>query len=120
MRRELALLTGRRTQAVAKIDAHIATLSKDMAAANGEAGLRSACIKPLETLREQVQNGRKPRSHHAGRGRSGQGIRCRRRRIEDFVRKLAEQKRPKDDGSGDVLRPSPVVKKQRIVKPAES
>ena len=40
-------------------------------------------------------------------------------RIEEFLRKLAEQKKPKDDGSGKVQPPPPVVKKQRIVKPAD-
>ena len=41
-------------------------------------------------------------------------------RIEDYLRKLAEQKKPKDDGSGKVPPPPPpVVKKQRIVKPAD-
>ena len=50
-----SLLTGRRTQAVARIDALIATLNKDIAAAQGEAGLRAACLKPLEALKEQVQ-----------------------------------------------------------------
>ena len=50
-----SLLTGRRAQAIAKIDAHIATLNKDVAAAQGEASLRAACLKPLEALREQVQ-----------------------------------------------------------------
>ena len=50
-----SLLTGRPTQAIAKIDAHIATLNKDVAAAQGEASLRASCLKPLEALREQVQ-----------------------------------------------------------------
>jgi hypothetical protein len=40
-------------------------------------------------------------------------------RIEDFLVKLAEKKNPKDDGSGKVTPPPTVVKKQRIVKPAE-
>ena len=39
-------------------------------------------------------------------------------RIEDFLRRLAEQKKPKDGGSGKVP-PPPVVKKQRVVKPAD-
>jgi hypothetical protein len=39
--------------------------------------------------------------------------------IEEFLRKLAEQMKPEDDGSGKVQPPLPVVKKQRIVKPAE-
>ena len=40
-------------------------------------------------------------------------------RIEDFLRKLAEQKKPKDDGPGNTPTPHPVVKKQRVVKPAD-
>jgi hypothetical protein len=40
-------------------------------------------------------------------------------RIEDYLRKLAEQKKPKDDGSGKVTPPVPVVKKQHVVKPAD-
>ena len=40
-------------------------------------------------------------------------------RIEEFLRKLAEQKKPKDDGSGKTPPPPPVVKKQRVVKPAD-
>jgi len=51
-----SVLIGRRTQAVAKIDAHITTLNRDLAVAQGEASLRAACLKPLEALREQVQN----------------------------------------------------------------
>ena len=39
--------------------------------------------------------------------------------IEDFLRKLAEQKKPKDDSSGKVTPPPPPpVKKQRVIKPA--
>jgi hypothetical protein len=40
-------------------------------------------------------------------------------RIEEFLRKLAEQKKPKDESSGKIQPPTPVVKKQRVVKPAE-
>jgi hypothetical protein len=49
-----SLLAGRRIWAIAKIDARITTLNKDMAAAQCEASLRAACLKPLEALREQV------------------------------------------------------------------
>jgi hypothetical protein len=50
--------SGRRP--LAKIDAHIATLNKDIAAAQGDVGLRTACLKPLEALKEQVQKAREP------------------------------------------------------------
>jgi hypothetical protein len=49
-----SLLIGRRAEALAKIDAHIATLNKDLASAQGEASLRTACLEPLNALREQV------------------------------------------------------------------
>ena len=51
----VVLLSGQRTEAVAKIDAYLAMLNKDIAAAQGEASLRTACLKPLEALKEQVQ-----------------------------------------------------------------
>jgi hypothetical protein len=115
-----SLLTGRRTQAIAKIDAHIATLNKDVTTAQGEASLRTACLKPLEALREQVQ---KEQSLAHITQAEGEGIKefdAAVGRIEDFLRKRAEQNKPKDDGSGKPQSPlPPVVKKQRIVKPAD-
>ena len=114
-----SLLTGRRTQAIAKIDAHIATLNKDMAAAQGEASLRAACLKPLEALREQVQKEESLAHITQAEAEAVKEFDAAVARIEEFLRKLAEQKKPKDDGSGKVTTPPPVVKKQRIVKPAE-
>ena len=95
-----SLLTGRRTQAIAKIDAHIATLNKDIAAAQGEAGLRAACLKPLEALREQVQKEESLAHITQAEAEAVKEFDAAVGRIEDFLRKLAEQKKPKDDGSG--------------------
>jgi len=114
-----SLLAGRRTQAIAKIDAHIATLNKDIAASLGEAGLRAACLKPLETLREQVQKQQSLAHITQAEGEAVKEFDVAVGRIEDFLRKLAEQKKPKVDGSGKVTPPPPVVKKQRIAKPAD-
>jgi hypothetical protein len=114
-----SLLTGRRTQAIAKIDAHIATLNKDVAAAQGEAGLRSACLKPLESLLEQVQKEESLAHISQAEGEAVKEFDVAVGRIEDFLRKLAEQKKPKDDGSGKVVPPPPPIKKQRVVKPAD-
>jgi hypothetical protein len=113
-----SLLTGRRTQAIAKIDSHIATLNKDVAAAQGEASLRTACIKPLDVLREQVEREESLAHITQAEGEAVKEFDFAVGRIEEFLRKLAEQKKPKDDGSGNVM-PTPVVKKQRIVKPAD-
>ncbi len=114
-----SLLTGRRTQTIAKIDAHIDTLNKDMAAAQGEASLRAACLKPLEALREQVEKQESLAHITQAEGEAVKEFDIAVGRIEDFLRKLAEQKKPKDDGSGTATLPPPVVKKQRIVKPAD-
>jgi hypothetical protein len=114
-----SLLTGRRTQAIAKIDAHIAALNKDVAVAQVDASLRAACLKPLEALREQIQKEESLAHITQTEGEAVKVFDVAVGHIEDFLRKLAEQKKPKDDGSGKVQPPPPVVKKQRIVKPAD-
>jgi len=115
-----SLLTGRQAQAIAKIDSVIATLNKDVAAAQGEAGLRSACLKPLEVLKDQVQKEESLAHITQAESESVKEFDVAVGRIEDFLRKLAEQKKPKDDGTGKVTPPTPpVVKKQRVVKPAD-
>jgi hypothetical protein len=50
-----SLLTERRAQAIAKIDGYVKTLNTDLAAANADASLRATCLKPLESLRSQVE-----------------------------------------------------------------
>lgn len=114
-----SLLIGRRTQATAKIDAHIATLNKDVAAAQGEASLRSACLKPLEALREQVQKEESLAHITQAEGEAVKEFDAAVGHIENFLLKLAEQKKPQDAGSGTTTPPPPVVKKQRVVKPAD-
>jgi hypothetical protein len=111
-----SLLTGRRTQAAAKIDALIGTLNKDIAAAKGEAALRDACIKPLETLKEQVQKEESLAHITQAEAEAVKEFDAAVGRIEDFLRKLAEKK--KDDGSGKKP-PPPLFKKQHVVRPAD-
>ena len=49
------LLNEARNQAAQKIDGHVATLAADIDAAEGDGSFRTACLKPLETLRSRVQ-----------------------------------------------------------------
>jgi len=114
-----ALLSGRRTRAIAKIDAHAATLHKDIAAAQGEASLRAACLKPLEALKEQVRKEASLAHITQAEGEAVKEFDTAVGRIEDFLRKLAETQQPKDDGLGRGVPPPPLVKKQRIIKPAD-
>ncbi|MCS6320292.1 MAG: BREX system P-loop protein BrxC, partial [Nitrospira sp.] len=51
-----ALVAAARQQALAKIDGHLVTVTKDIEAANGDAGLRAACMRPLEELKGAVQS----------------------------------------------------------------
>ena len=113
-----ALLSGRRQQAVEKIDNLIATLKKDIETAQGDGGLLSACIKPLESLKEQVQKQESLAHITQAEGEAIKEFDVAVGRIEDFLRKLVELKKPKDDHSGTPPPPPPVVKKQRVVKPA--
>jgi hypothetical protein len=111
-----ALLTDRRKQAVGKIDGHYATLTKDMAAVNGDAGLRVACLKPLEALRQQVEAQESIAHITQAEAEAVREFDAGIARIEEYVRKQAEK--PVAKGAGQTT-PTPVVKKQRVVKPAE-
>ncbi len=103
-----ALLSGRRTQALSKIDAHIATLNKDIAAAQGDTNLRAACLKPLETLKDQVQ--KEESLAHITQAES--------EAVKEFDVAVGriENSRQQAAGSGQE---KPAIKKQRIVKPAD-
>jgi hypothetical protein len=113
-----SLLTGRRTQAIAKIDGHIATLNKDVATAQGEVSLRAACVKPLEALREQVEKQDSLAHITQAEDEAVKEFDVAVGRIEEFARKLAEKKPSKDNGSGKVALP-PVMKKQKVIRPAD-
>ena len=112
-----ALLTDRRKQAVGKIDGHYATLTKDIAAVNGDADLRAVCLKPLETLRQQVEGQESIAHITQAEAEAIREFDAGIARIEEYVRKQAEK--PVTKGAGPATTPTPVVKKQRVVKPAE-
>lgn len=50
-----ALVTAKQQQTLEKIAEHIASLSKDIEAANGDSDVRAACLGPLETFRSKVE-----------------------------------------------------------------
>jgi hypothetical protein len=108
-----ALLTGRRKQAIEKIDSHYATLTKEIATVQGDADLRVACLKPLELLKQQVE--REESLAHIAQAEA-EAIRefdAAIARIEEFVKKAAAK--PPTKGTGTL---PPVFKKPYIVKPA--
>jgi hypothetical protein len=114
-----SLLTGRRTRAIAKIDAQIAALNKDVASAQGDASLRAECLKPLEALLDHAQKEESLAHITQAETEAVKEFDAAVERIEDFLRKLAEKTKPKDDEPGKVQSPPQVIKTQRIVKPAD-
>jgi hypothetical protein len=117
-----SLLTGRRAQAIAKIDAVIATLDKDVAAAQGDVGLRSACLKPLETLKEQVQKEESLAHITQAESEAVKEFDNAIARIEQAVKAAQEKNRtpiPKGEIAVAENGPKPVLKPRRIIKPAD-
>jgi hypothetical protein len=113
-----ALMTERRTQALARIDGHLATLNQDIAKAQGDGPLRNACLKPLEALRRQVDQEESVAHITQAEAEAVREYDAAIARIEEFVRKAATK--PAEKGTGkDGGNPPPVVKKQRVIKPAE-
>jgi hypothetical protein len=115
----LSLLVGRRTQAIARIDAHIATLNKDVASVQGDANLKAACLNSLEALRVQVQKEESLAHITQDEGEAVKEFDAAVERIENFLRRLAERTEPEDEEPGKVQSPPPVIRKQRIVKPVD-
>jgi len=111
-----SLLSERRAEAIAKIDSHIATLNKDLASAQSEASLRAACLEPLKALRERAQKQDSLARITQAENEAVKEFDAAVGRIENV---LAEQRKPKDDGSEKPAPPPAVVKKQRIIKPTE-
>ena len=90
-----SLLTERRSRPSRRSTATIATLTKDMAAVQGEASLRAACLKPLEALREQVQQEESLAHITQAEAEAVKEFDAAVARIEEFVRKQAEQPEPR-------------------------
>ena len=112
-----SLLTDRRAQVIAKIDGHIAALKQDVVAAQGDADLLAACLKPFDAL-AGVHVQRQDSLAHVtqAEGEAVKAFDVAVKRIEKFSRKGAEQTATKDDGTGDGCPTSPpTVKRQRIV-----
>jgi hypothetical protein len=110
-----ALLTGRRQQAVAKIDGHYATLTKDIAAAQGDAALRAACLRPLESLKQQVEREESLAHISQAEAEAVREFDAAIARIEEYTTRQAAA--PVGKGNGQTT--TVAVKKQRVVKPAE-
>ena len=111
-----SLLSDRRAEVVAKIDAHIAALNKDLETTQGEADLRAACLAPLTALRERAQKQESLAHITQAESEALKEFDIAVGRIESAV---AEQKKPKINSSEEPAKPVAAVRKQRIIKPTE-
>lgn len=108
-----ARVAAARQQALAKIDGHLATVTRDIEAAKGDAGLRAACIRPLEELKGAVQLEESLAHITQIETEALKEFDLATSRIEESVRKATEQ--PKEKGE----QPKPILKKKRVVEPAK-
>ena len=91
-----ALVAAARQQALAKIDGHLVIVTRDIEAAKGDAGLRAACMRPLEELKGAVQSEESLAHITQIETETLKEFDLATSRIEEFVRKATEQ--PKEEG----------------------
>ena len=109
-----ALVAARRQQVAGKIDGHIATLKGDIDSAKGDAGLRSACLGPLEALKARVQSEESLAHITQAESEALGEFDAATRRIEEFARRKVQPPEPDD------TKPKPpALKTKRVVKPSE-
>jgi hypothetical protein len=110
-----ALVTKRRGETLAKIDQHIAEVTKELAASQADV-LRSACLGPLEALRKQVERQESVAHITQAEQESVQAADAAMAKIEGAAKKPVSQPAGIDPPPGP---PKPVVKPRCVIKPAE-
>jgi DNA repair ATPase RecN len=101
------LVSAAHEQALEKIDGYIATLTHEVEAAKGDTTLRSACLKPLELLRNQVETGDSLAHITQAAAEALKAVDAAVSCIEDYVKRVSEETK------------STAYKKQRIIEPAK-
>jgi hypothetical protein len=114
-----SLLQTKRTSAIQKIDAQIESLRKDIEAANAPATLATACISPLERLRDRV-NAEQSLAHISqieveSTVEYDKAI----DKFEAFCASPPSQPDKVKEETGTATPAAPVIRRQRVVKPAD-
>jgi hypothetical protein len=104
------LVSASRTQAREKIDGYIATLTKDIEAANGDAGLRSACLNPLESLRGKVETEESLAHITQAEAETLKAFDAANLRIDDYVKRVAEKEEVTSYKKHCIIEPAKLVK----------
>ena len=113
-----ALVSGRRSEALVKIDNNIAEITKELATAQA-AALQSACLGPLETLRKQVERQESVAHITQAEQAAVQAVDAAMSRIEEAAKKKQAEPQPQPQGGGPATVPVPVVKPRCVIKPAD-
>ena len=108
------LVSGRRSETLAKIDQNIAEVTKELAAAQADT-LRSTCLGPLEKLRKQVERQESVAHITQAEQAAVQAVDAAMSKIEEAAKK--KQAEPQQPTGSDPRKP--VVKPRCVVKPAE-
>jgi len=109
------LLSEARSHAAQRIDSHLATIATDIAAAKGDGSLRTACLKPLETLRSRMQAEDSLAHITQIETEARKEFDAAAVRIENFAVKAAEAAAPSNAGP---LVSIPALKKKYLVEPS--
>jgi hypothetical protein len=109
------LVSERRKRAAAQIDKHLATLQQDIVTAQGDTNLQTACLRPLESLRRQVDEQESLAHITQAETEALREFDNATLRIQEYLADYAKRPdaKPTEKGNG------PVVKKQRIIEPAK-
>jgi hypothetical protein len=110
-----ALVKARRGQALEKLNTRIAAITGDIASANGDEALRAACLKPMESLRAQIETQESLAHITQMEAEAVSLFDAAVGRIEAFINKATKASAAPDSGSAT----KPAVKKQRVVEPAK-
>ena len=123
-----SLITDARKQATLRIDGYIEAITKDIEASNGDTTLRSACLKPLETLKGRVQTEDSLAHITQAESEALKEFDAANVRIEGYsIPKVPDSAtkiggKPKPGPGPQVVAedgPKPAVKLKRIIKPSE-
>jgi hypothetical protein len=105
------IVAKRRGHVLERIDAHIAKIGTELAAANASADLRNLCLLPLQNLRRQVEE--QPSIAHINQAQQSAT-----EAADEAFERIEVAVKPKEQPKvGDKERPT-YVKKRRIVQPA--
>ncbi len=113
-----ALVSGRRSEALAKIDQNIAEITKELEAVQATT-LQSACLGPLETLRKQVERQESVAHITQAEQAAIQAVDAAMSKIEEAANKKQAEPQPQPRGGAPATVPVPVVKPRCVIKPAD-